>query len=116
MVYQRCDSRIYWAWAIISSRWHRRFDPDMQISRIRLSDKTSRLHPRHVVPKRSQAEHSRADCSIGDLARDHRDGAEVEPYAAWMGQLLPGRHIQPRISGPRQLHSRAVAPVVALQA
>jgi len=26
-----------------------------QISRIRLSDKTSRLHPRHVVPKRGQA-------------------------------------------------------------
>jgi hypothetical protein len=26
-----------------------RRDPDMQISRIRLSDKTSRLHPRHVV-------------------------------------------------------------------
>src|SRR6478736_8140116 len=30
-------------------------DPDMQISRIRLSDKTSRLHPRHVVPKPAQA-------------------------------------------------------------
>ncbi len=30
-------------------------EPDMQISRIRLSDKTSRLHPRHVVPKPSQA-------------------------------------------------------------
>jgi hypothetical protein len=29
--------------------------PDMQISRIRLSDKTSRLHPRHVVPKSAQA-------------------------------------------------------------
>src|SRR5262245_65020594 len=28
----------------------------MQISRIRLSDKTSRLHPWHVVPKRSQAD------------------------------------------------------------
>ena len=28
--------------------------PDMQISRIRLSDKTSRLHPRHVVPKPGQ--------------------------------------------------------------
>jgi antirestriction protein ArdC len=28
---------------------------DMQISRIRLSDKTSRLHPRHVVPKSAQA-------------------------------------------------------------
>src|SRR5215211_6680216 len=27
----------------------------MQISRIRLSDKTSRLHPRHVVPKPAQA-------------------------------------------------------------
>ena len=27
-------------------------EPDMQISPIRLSDKTSRLHPRHVVPKR----------------------------------------------------------------
>src|SRR5271157_708240 len=27
----------------------------MQISRIRLSDKTSRLHPRHVVPKPGQA-------------------------------------------------------------
>src|SRR6266540_1116175 len=30
-------------------------EPDMQISRIRLSDNTSRLHPRHVVPKPAQA-------------------------------------------------------------
>ena len=30
-------------------------EPDKQISRIRLSDKTSRLHPRHVVPKPTQA-------------------------------------------------------------
>ena len=30
-------------------------EPDMQISRIRLSDKTSRLHPRHVVPKPAHA-------------------------------------------------------------
>jgi|SRR5450631_3444398 hypothetical protein len=30
-------------------------EPDVQISRIRLSDKTSRLHPCHVVPKPSQA-------------------------------------------------------------
>jgi hypothetical protein len=30
-------------------------EPDMKISRIRLSDKTSRLHPRHVVPKPAQA-------------------------------------------------------------
>jgi hypothetical protein len=36
-------------------RWRWRDQPDMQISRIRLSDKTSRLHPRHVVPKPAQA-------------------------------------------------------------
>ena len=30
-------------------------EPDMQISRIRFSDKTSRLHPRQVMPKRGQA-------------------------------------------------------------
>ena len=30
-------------------------EPDMQISRIRLSDKTSRLHPRHVAPQRGQS-------------------------------------------------------------
>src|ERR1700732_4457160 len=29
-------------------------EPDMQISRIQLSDKTSRLRPRHVVPKPAQ--------------------------------------------------------------
>src|SRR6516164_3797898 len=31
------------------------FEPDVRISRIRLSDKSSRLHPRHVVPKPGQA-------------------------------------------------------------
>src|SRR5271157_5332209 len=30
-------------------------EPDMRRYRIRLSDKTSRLHPRHVVPKPGQA-------------------------------------------------------------
>ena len=30
-------------------------EPDMQISRIRLSDKTSRLHPRLVAPQRGQS-------------------------------------------------------------
>ena len=29
-------------------------EPDVQISCIRLSDRTSRLHPRHVVPKPRQ--------------------------------------------------------------
>jgi DNA-binding protein HU-beta len=31
------------------------FEPDRQLSRIRLSDKTSRLRPRHVAPERGQA-------------------------------------------------------------
>ena len=30
-------------------------EPDMRSYRIRLSDKTSRLHPRQVMPKRGQA-------------------------------------------------------------
>ena len=33
---------------------HPLIEPDGQISRIRLSDKTSRLRPRHVVPKPAQ--------------------------------------------------------------
>ena len=34
---------------------HPLIEPDRQICCIRLSDKTSRLRPRHVVPKRGQA-------------------------------------------------------------
>jgi hypothetical protein len=30
-------------------------EPDVRIARIRLLDKSSRLHPRHVVPKPAQA-------------------------------------------------------------
>ena len=41
---------------------------------------------------------------------------QVEPDAARMGELLPGRHRQQGIPGARQLHRSAVAPVVALQA
>src|SRR5450631_3740671 len=33
-----------------------------------------------------------------------------------MGALLPSRHREPSVSGTRQLHSDAVAPVVAVQA
>ncbi len=36
--------------------------------------------------------------------------------AARMGELLPSRNRQQGVSGARRLHSRAVAPVVALQA
>jgi hypothetical protein len=34
-------------------------EPDMQICRIRLSDKTSRLHPRLGAPARGQAYHAK---------------------------------------------------------
>src|SRR6266404_6440888 len=58
----------------------------------------------------------RADCPIGDLARDHRAGEEGEPHAARMGELLRSRHRHHGVPGDRQLHRCAVAPVVALQA
>ena len=45
--------------ALVARPWLRfhtpLIEPDMRISRIRLSDKTSRLRPRHVVPKPAQA-------------------------------------------------------------
>ena len=45
--------------ALVAQPWLRfhtpLIEPDRQISCIRLSDKTSRLRPRHVVPKPAQA-------------------------------------------------------------
>ena len=58
----------------------------------------------------------RTDRPIGDLARDHRDGAEVKPHATRMGELLRSRHRHQSVPGDRQLHRYAVAPVVAHQA
>src|SRR6202007_2058262 len=39
-------------------------EPDMQIARIRLSDKTSRLHPRRVAPKRGEAYESEVPVEV----------------------------------------------------
>src|SRR3981081_1258134 len=50
------------------------------------------------------------------MARNHKGGGQGEPHAARMGELLPSRHRQQGVSGTRQLHSDAVAPVVAVQA
>ena len=58
----------------------------------------------------------RADSPNGNLARDHRAGGQVEPHAARMGELLPSRNRHQSVSGDRQLHRCAVAPVVAHQA
>ena len=61
-------------------------------------------------------ERPRADRPIGDLARDHRDGAEVKPHATRMGELLRSGRRHQSVPGDRQLHRYAVAPVVAHQA
>src|SRR3981189_2393129 len=50
------------------------------------------------------------------MARNHKAGGQGEPHAARMGELLPSRARHEGVSGPRQLHSDAVAPVVAVQA
>ena len=44
--------------------------------------------------------------------RDHGGGEQVEPSAAWLGELLPSRRAQRRIQGARRLHRAAVALVV----
>ena len=77
----------------------------------RLGHRPSKKSIKHAVEK-----DPRADRPIGDLARDHRAGGQVEPHAARMGELLPSRHRQQSVSGARQLHRCAVAPVVAHQA
>src|SRR6201982_3204680 len=51
----------------------------------------------------------------GGMARDHRAGGQVEPRAARLGELLRRWLSHQSVSGARQLHSRAVAPVAALQ-
>src|SRR5467141_2984310 len=50
------------------------------------------------------------------MARNHKAGGQGEPHAARMGELLQCRHRQQGLSGDRQLHRWAVAPVVAHQA
>src|ERR1700756_216649 len=67
-------------------------DPDMQISRIRLSDKTSRLHPRHVVPKRSQADESEVPVQVRE----------------WIGPALASPDLVLDAQPPAQPHSGVV--------
>ena len=66
--------------------------------------------------KRMVEQSPRADRPSGYLARDHKAGGSVEPGASRMGQLLQRWHHPQSVSGARQLHGYAVAPVVALQA
>jgi transposase len=58
---------------------------DRQISRIQLSDKTSRLHPRHVVP------HAYAQCRSykGAPGVDGQDFADIETYGVERWRVAP---------------------------
>jgi hypothetical protein len=51
----------------------------MQISRIRLSDKTSRLHPRHVVPKPAQAHEPEVPVKVREWIRPALASPDLVP-------------------------------------
>jgi hypothetical protein len=53
-------------------------EPDMKISRIRLSDKTSRLHPRHVVPKPAQAHEPEVPVKVREWIRPALASPDLE--------------------------------------
>jgi RNA-directed DNA polymerase len=61
-------------------------------------------------------ERPRADRPIGDMARDHRAGAEVEPHATRMGELLQVGTVTKAYRALDSYTADAVAPVVAHQA
>src|ERR1700730_1777654 len=56
-----------------------------------------------------------ADRPSAKLARDHKAGRRTEPRVSRVGQLLQCRLVSPSLSRARQLHSRAVAPMAAVQ-
>src|SRR5262245_35346711 len=66
--------------------------PDVQISRIRRSDKTSRLHPRHVVPKPAQAYEPEVPVKMRE----------------WIGPALASPDLVLEAQPPAQPHSRVV--------
>ena len=56
--------------AVPSLRFHiLLIEPDMRIARIRLSDKTSRLHPRLAAPKLGQVDESEAPVEVREGIR-----------------------------------------------
>src|SRR3984893_1143246 len=56
-----------------------------------------------------------ADRPSAKLARDHKAGRRTEPRGSRVGQLLQCRLVRPSLSRARYLHTRAAAPVVAVQ-
>ena len=80
---------------------------------------TGKARSGHAAVEEEHPAHGRedpcADRNVDDVARDHGAGGQVEPHAARLGELLPSRDRQQRVSGARQLHGDAVASVVAQQ-
>src|SRR6266576_4977855 len=67
-------------------------EPDRQISRIRLSDKTSRLRPRRVAPERGQAYEPKVPVKVRE----------------WIGPALAAPDIVLDAQPPAQPHSGVV--------
>jgi hypothetical protein len=90
-------------------------EPDMQISRIRLSDKTSRLHPWHVVPKPAQAHEPEVPVKVREwissaLASPGPNGRDSRTPEA--KQIQQPRHVTPTLkrSFTSRGHGDACAP------
>ncbi len=84
---------------------------DATVRQARLGDRPSKKSIKRMV----ETIHA-LTARTGTGARHRRVGGEVEPHAARMGELLQCRHRHQDVSGDRQLHRCAVAPLVAHQA
>src|ERR1700693_15076 len=80
----------------------------MQISRIRLSDKTSRLHPRHVVPKPAQA----YELEVPVEAREWIGPAPASPDLVLVAQPPAQPRSGVAVERPIRLADRAYLEVV----
>src|ERR1700687_4994320 len=83
-------------------------EPDMQISRIRLSDKTSRLRPRHVVPKPGQAYEPEVPVEV----REWIGPASASPDLVLEAQPPTQPHSGVVVERPIRLADRAYLEVV----
>ena len=80
--------------ALVARPWLRfhtpLIEPDMQISRIRLSDKTSRLRPRHVVPKPAQAYEPEVPVEVREWIGEWVKSIQSRPLRPLAHVFFPG--------------------------
>ena len=74
---------------------------DLWISHIRLSDKTSRLHPRHVVPKPAQAYELEMPVKVRERISPHRAQARSRLGEAGYGRIGGAHEGIPAVRGSR---------------